>query len=203
MTAAITTTIHSHASVDIRTEVIARAQWATGRSADGRVAYRPEKGTWHAHVVRGRERHDVTIVPMIACPSCNKLLMLSHSIAAAKVLRAMTGMPVPVAHQIDSLGKVSPDIRCNHPGCGFHRKVYLDRWQKTKPLFAIAYVNLERGEHGKIEIAYSHSIDAREAVFHLGTGKHIRVIKTADGRPAAGPAVGFFVDEKTGRMTAD
>lgn len=107
----------------------------------------------------------------------------------------MVGQRVPEAHAVDSLGKVSPDLVCTHGRCDFHRKVYLDRWQKTKPLFALAYVNLSKGEHGAIEIAYSHSVDVREARHHLGRG-NFRVI-------AGGPAIGFFVDEKTGRVTAD
>lgn len=201
---AVATTIHSHASIDVRTEVISRAQWPRVSTPDGRVAYEPVKGTWYGQVVRGRERHAVTVIAMISCPSCAKLLMLSHSVQAARALRAMTGMVVPVAHQIDYLGKVSPDLRCTHGSCGFHRKVYLDRWNKTKPLFALAYVDLSKGEHGEIEIAYSHSIDTREAMFHLGkTGKSIRVLTDAKGRPVAGPAVGIYIDEKTGRITAD
>jgi hypothetical protein len=198
--AAISTTVHSSTSIDVRTEVIPRATWRSARTSEG-FALHPMKGTWYGHVIRGRERHDVTVVAIVGCPSCGKMLMLSHSLAAAQALRAMTGMPVPVSHQIDALGKVSPDIRCMHKGCGFHRKVYLDRWNKTKPLFAVAYVNLRTKE---IEIAYSHAVDAREAIFHLGANRRdIRVITTPDGRPAAGPAVGFYVDERTGRVTAD
>ena len=190
--AEVTSTIHSQASIDVRAIALPRAKWEIAVSPDGRLACQPEKGTWCAHIVRGRSAHEVIVVPMIACPSCNGLLMLTPSRGAAKVATRLLHMPVPIAHHIDHLGKVSPDIRCQHGRCSFHRKVYLDRWNKTKALFAIAYT---RGAHGEIEIAYSHAIDSREARMHLGTGD-FRII-------ASGPAVGFFVDEKTGRMTAD
>ena len=103
-------------------------------------------------------------------------------------------MPVPVAHGIDYRGKVSPDFQCGHGACSFHRRVYLDRWNKTKALYAIAYVE---GVHGNICIDYTHAIDRKEASFHFGKrSKNVRIIDMA-------PAVGFYVDEKTGRMTAD
>jgi hypothetical protein len=189
-----TAQVHSQASIDIRSIVLPRAKWETRRDDTGRViGFMPQKGTWYGHVVRGR--WDVTVVPMIGCPSCGKALLLSHSEKAAGYLGKMLGVTVPVAHRIDHLGKVAPDVRCQYGACSFHRRVYLDRWLKTKPLFAIAYVNQDVGEHGEIEIAYSHSIDAREARLHLGRG-NFRII-------GAGPAIGFYVNEKTGRMTAD
>jgi hypothetical protein len=197
MTQAVTTTVHTAASIDVRTLVLPRATWHTAPTADGRLSLQPQKGTWYGHILRGRANHDVMVVPLIACPSCNGTIVLSHTASTAKVISALHGggLRVPIAHQIDHLGRVQPDIRCTHGSCNFHRRVYLDRWNKTKPLFAIAYVNQARGEHGEIEIAYSHAIDAREARFHLGAGNY-RII-------ASGPAVGFFVDEKTGRMTAE
>jgi hypothetical protein len=195
MTQTATAQVHSQASIDIRSIVLPRATWATELASNGALRCTPQRGTWYGHVLRGRSRFDVTVLAMLGCPSCGGLLFLSHEPKAAAALRKMTGMPVPVAHRIDSLGRVSPDIRCQHAGCGFHRRVFLDRWHKTKPLFALAYINCDKGEHGEIEIAYSHSIDAREARGHLGKGN----FKTI----AAGPAVGFFVNEKTGRMTAE
>lgn len=188
--------VHASASIQVRALVLPRAQWETEVAMQGR-AYTPVRGTWCAHVERGRNAHDVTVVAMIACPSCGGLTYLSHSREAARILgRWMGGVQVPVAHSVDHLGKVSPDILCKHGRCDFHRTVYLDRWNKTKALFAIAYVDdrLPEGKR-KIEIAYSHAVDTKEARFHLGPGK-FRVI-------AGGPAIGFFVDVKTGRMTAD
>jgi hypothetical protein len=195
MTQAVTATLHSRASLNVRAIVLPRAQWESERTPNGQIAWKPKKGTWYGHVVRGATRYDVIVVPMIGCPGCGKISFLSHAPGAAKVLAKMTGMPIPVAHSIDSLGRVSPDVKCGHGRCDFLRKVYLDRWNKTKALYAIAYVNLDKGQHGEIEIAYSHAIDAKEARFHLGLG-NFRII-------GAGPAIGFFVDEKTGRMTTD
>jgi hypothetical protein len=185
--------IHSRASIDIRTVVLPRAKWESTRTADGRLALVPQKGTWHARIVRSA--HASTVIPMIGCPACGGLLLISHTEMTARELRLMTGMPVPVAHSIDHLGRISPDILCRHGRCDFHRKVYLDRWNKTKPLYAIAYINMAAGEHGEIEIAYSHSIDVKEARMHLGFG-NFKII-------GAGPAIGFFLDEKTGRLTAE
>jgi hypothetical protein len=193
MSAAVTSQVHSHASINVRALVLPRAKWETARNAKGQLALMPRKNTWYGHIVR--YQHSMTVVPMIGCPACGGILAIPHSQDAALELQKMTGMPVPVAHRIDHLGKVSPDIRCQHGKCGFHRRVYLDRWNKTKTLYAIAYVNEDVGEHGAIEIAYSHSIDTREARMHLGKG-NFRTI-------AAGPAVGVFVDERTGRVTAD
>jgi hypothetical protein len=200
---AVATTIHSNASINIGTVVLPRARWNRAPTPDGRIAYEPIKGTWYGQVIRGRERHAVTVIAIISCPSCGKLLMLSHSPDAARGLRAMTGMQVPVAHQIDYQGKVSPDVRCMHKPCEFHRKVYLDRWNKTKPLYAIAYVDLAKGEHGEIEISYCHAIDPKEALFHFQHGRNVRILTLPNGRPAIGPAISFYVDEKTGRITAD
>ena len=189
----VATTIHAKASINVRSIVLPRATWDTGICSDGLPTFSPKKGTWHAHVVRTRS--GIIVLPMIGCPACGGILTLTPDKEAAKLLRLWTGLPVPVAHAIDRYGKVSPDVLCKHGSCDFHRRVYLDRWSKTKPLFALAYVNLDKGEHGEIEIAYSHAIDAKEARMHLGVG-NFRTI-------AAGPAVGFFVDEKTGRVTAD
>ena len=187
--------VHEQASIDIRSIVLPRAVWERARTPEG-LMLKPEKGTWYAHVVRGRSAHDVTILPMIACPACGGLLYLSHTKETAKVLGAMLGRPGPVAHSIDYLGKVSPDILCRHGRCDFHRRVVLDRWNKTKALYAVAYVDSLGGGHGRIQIDYCHAVDRKEALFHFARAKNRRLID-------AGPAVGFFVNEQTGRVTAD
>lgn len=191
----LTYSVTAQASLDVQACVLPRAQWETSTSYDGRVSIRPEKGTWYGHVVRGTAAHDVVAIPMLDCPSCGKLLMLSHTEDAAKAIGRLFKVPSfrPV-HKVNHLGKVSPDIRCMHPGCSFHRTVYLDRWLKTKPLYACAYI---RTGGKRIEIDYSHAIDRKEALFHMGFKKgEVKVIAT-------GPAVGFFVDERTGRITAE
>jgi hypothetical protein len=184
--------VHASASLEVQAHVLRRAEWASERVIGRGDALTPIPDTWYGHKVRGRAAHDFVLVAMIACPKCGGMNILSHSPEAARAISAMTGRAVPpVAQQIDHLGKVSPDFRCMHPGCGFHRKVYLDRWNKTKPLYACAFIDMKLPvKQRKIEIAYSHAIDAREARFHLGPGK-FHVIAT-------GPAIGFHVDERTG-----
>jgi hypothetical protein len=184
--------IHQTASIAVRPVVLPRAYWPSSTTIGGRGVV-PQKGTWYGHVSRGTSDLSTTVVAMISCPACGGLNILTHSEAAAKAVGKMLGRPVvPVAHQIDSTGRVSPDLLCMHGSCDFHRTVYLDRWNKTKPLYAIVYT---RGPHGRIEIAYAHAVDQKEARLHLGAGDY-RIIDIA-------PAIGFFVDEKTGRMTAD
>ena len=182
--------VHSTSSIIVRPIVLRRAEWATHERAVGPTVI---PGTWYAHVVRGRDAWDVAVIPFIGCPLCGKKNVLVHNEQAAAIVARGIGQPVvPVTHTNDHLGKVSPDVMCMTPGCSFHRQVYLDRWNKTKPLYAIAYT---RGQSTKIEIAYSHSIDAREARIHLGVGDYNII--------GAGPAIGFFVNERTGRMTTD
>jgi len=202
MTQAIDTTIHTAASITIDTVVLPRADWKVEMTTQG-LSIGPEKGSWYPHIVRGRARHDVTVVPMIGCPACGKLIMISHTHAVARWIGAMhpRKIRVPVAHAVNHLGKVSPDIQCMHMGCSFHRRVYLDRWNKTKPLYAVAYFDLTKGGElgGEIAIDYCHAIDRREALnqFGLGARRNVRIID-------AGPALGFYVKDKEGkRLSAD
>lgn len=192
---AITTNINSRASIDARVLVLPRAQWESEMTSQG-LALRPQKGTWYGHVVRGKGAHDVSVVPMLGCPNCGGIVFLANE-PAAETLRRMSGMPVPASHKIDHLGRVTPDVRCTHvrARCEFHRRIILDRWLKSKALYAVAYIDLTKGEHGEIEIDHCHAVDRREALFHFGQRKNVRIID-------AGPAVGFFVDEKTGKVTA-
>lgn len=194
--AQVSTTVHSRASIDVRAVVLPRAGWAY-EYINGRLSVTPQRNTWYGHVIRGKAAHDFTIIPMIGCPACGGLLMLSHTPEAAKAISSLHGgVRVPVSHRIDHLGKVSPDVLCEHERCEFHRRVYLDKWNKTKALWAIAYVN----EKNEIKVDYCHAADRREAAYHYAGSvsgrKGCRFIDT-------GPAVGFFVDERTGRITAD
>jgi len=195
----VSATTHSSASLQVRALVLPRARWQITQPwamerARNDLQFRPVKGTWYGHVIRGKAAHDVAVLAIVGCPSCGRALFLTHSPEAASFLKKALRLPVPVAHSIDHLGKVTPDLQCKHAGCSFHRKVYLDRWNKTKPLFAIAYVDMSK-KRQEIEIAYSHAIDAKEARFHLGPGNYSVI--------AAGPAIGFHYNEKTNRLTAE
>jgi hypothetical protein len=191
----VTSTVHSRASIDVRAIALPRAGWETDYIG-GRLSVKPQKATWYGHVVRGKSAHDVTVLPMIGCPSCGGVLFISHTPETAKALGQLLGMKVPVAHRVDSLGKVSPDILCQHGRCDFHRRVYLDKWNKTKQLWAIAYIDAD----SVIKIDYCHAVDRREAAHHYAASTALRKgCRFID----AGPAVGFYVNEKTGRVTAD
>lgn len=190
--------LDSRASIDVRAAVLPRAtreMWKVTTLADGRPGFVPIKGTWYGHVVRGRSAHDVSVIPLIGCPTCGGLTILLHNEDATKAMRRLYGLrgDMPITHAIDSLGKVSPDVQCRGERCDFHRTVYLDQWNKHKRLYAIAYTE---GKSHKILIDYTHAVDQREARFHFGPRREVRII-------SIGPAVGFWVDERTGRMTAD
>jgi hypothetical protein len=189
-------TVYSRASLTVQPVILPREVWPARE--DG--ALRPIKGSWHARVVRNSKAlHDTAIIVMIACPSCGGLLFTPHTDASAKALARMLGrsgpnVPKTATHSIDAVGKISPDVLCMHERCDFHRRVYLDKWNKTKPLYCIAYT--KRGSL-ELEFAYCHASDQREALFHLG------------GRPGdfviveVAPAVGYFVaDEKKGTLVA-
>ncbi len=178
--------IQTHASLNARPIALARATWEIEETARGR-AVRPVKATWTVQKIRG------AIVPLIGCPNCGGLTMLVTRDMVEKGV--VTGVGARKVHEIDRYGKVTPDVKCmggTSPGgpCDFHRTVYLDKWNRLKPLYAVAYT---KPGSLKIEIAYCHASNQREARIHLGHEK-IRLI-------AIGPAVGFFVDEATGKVT--
>lgn len=153
----------------------------------------PVKGTWYGHVLRGKGPLDVAVVPMLSCPNCGGICGISHTPEAAKHWRVWLGArDMPICHDVDYLGKLSPDLMCKHGRCDFHRTVYLDRWNKHKALFCLAYTE---GRGTEIKFAYSHAMDAKEARFHLGRGNYNII--------AGGPAVGFHFDERKNRLTAD
>ncbi len=207
MTMQPTSTVHSSASLNIHAIVLPRALWET-KMTDRGLGIVPQKGTWYAHVLRGKSAHDVKILPMIGCPNCGGLLYVVHTDDAAAGLRQMTGgrIPVSVTHQVNHLGLVRDrrggDLLCMHGRCDFHRRVYLDRWNKTKPLYAIAYVEgvghtQDEVARGEIKVDYCHAVDRKEALNHFGARRNVRVID-------AGPAVGFFVKDKEGKkLSAD
>lgn len=193
-----TASISRVSSVDPRAVVLERRTWKTMRDGSGHLlGIEPEKSTWHG--LLHRDPHGTTVIPLIGCPSCGGVLAIPHTGKGAAVLRALLNLPVPAAHSIDSFGKVSPDVQCRHVrgdhACGFHRRVYLDRWNKTKPLYAIAYIDLSKKGREEILIAYSHAVDAREARLHLGKGNFDIV--------GVGPAIGFHVDERTGKVSVE
>lgn len=186
-------TTDSRVSINVRAIVLPRAGWEH-EYINGQLAVKPVRGTWYGHVFRGKSAHDVTVIPMIGCPNCGGLTLLCHLYDTQKAIAQLMSIRFPVVHKIDHLGRVSPDLTCKHGSCDLHRKVILDKWLKTKPLFAIAYVEND----SDIKIDYAHAIDKKEALAQWAPQlkKNCRVID-------AGPAVGFYVDEKTGRITAD
>ena len=73
------------------------------------------------------------------------------------------------------------------------KKIYWRLLPLLVVCYAIAYVE---GVHGAIKIDYTHAVDRREARFHFGPRRDVRIIDMA-------PAIGHFLDERTGRLTAD
>lgn len=182
--------IIGNASVVVRPLVLERALWPSKAGGPGALALRPIPGTWHAHM--DKSGHTSVVVPLVSCPACGGMLFIVPSQDTARVLGRMMGRIVPVAHKVSIEGKVSPDVRCMHGKCSFHKTLYLDKWDRLRPLYATAYVR--DGSH-KIEISYSHASSQKEARFHLGALK-CKIL-------GIGRAIGFFVDETTGRVTAD
>ena len=183
-------TVFTNASLVVRPLVLERAMWPRSRSEEG-VGFRPIKGTWYAYTEK-RGYNSSIVVPLVSCPSCAGLLFLSPSQEVARTLGRLFGRIVPVAHRIDEVGKVSPDIKCMHAKCSFHRTLYLDKWNNLRPLYVTAFTE---GAGIDVKFAYSHAASRKEALFHLGAGNH-KVIEV-------GRAVGYMYDEATGKVTAD
>lgn len=179
--------------------VCRRADWPV--RDDGRPV--PEIETWSRYL--GARSGSSVIVPMIACPRCEGIMFIFpdqeavEAIAERYTARGLTPPDMKIS-KVDRLGKVTPDIQCGgttpngEARCGWSGTVYLDRWQDEKPLWCVAYVE---GGSTKLELIYSHSINAAEAAFNLPPvgprGRHII---------ASAPAVGFKVNEATGVYTA-
>ena len=194
MTGATATVHRENSSIVTRPAILDHAKWETTTGADGRLGLRPVKGTWHAHIVRTPGSTDTAVVPLIGCPTCGGLTILTPGEKAAIAVGRMLGKRVPVAHSIDLFGKVSPDVQCMHGRCDFRRTVYLDRWTATgKPLYCIVYTT---APSDKLEFAYAHATNRREAAEHLGRNQAHVIIEVA-------PAVGFWQDERTGKLSTD
>jgi hypothetical protein len=124
-------------------------------------------GTW----IKPESWMDRRIVAAFSCPNCKEIRFLMKGI-----------------HDVDHMGKVSPTVQCKAGNCTFHRRVYLDRWNK-KPLYAVAIENWN-GKSWTPEIRYTHADTEAEARFMMGDGP-FRIV-------AAAPAIGFFVEDKVG-----
>ena len=191
--------VHTRAALSTRAAILPRAAWHVSSAPDGTPAFTRSaeggpvpKGTWFAWILRKRDGGSV-VMPLVSCPVCGGLIRL-HTDKSTPIYRIAYGKPdLPVVHKIEANGKVSPDIMCMSGRCDFHRTAYLDRWSRTKPLWAIAYVE---GPHGIIKIDYTNAVNKKEALFMFGVRPNVRIID-------AGLAIGFFVNEKTGRVTAD
>ncbi len=114
----------------------------------------------------------IGVFALISCPNCHKVLSLAHP-----------------EFKVNKYGLVSPGISCHH--CkSFNCEIYLDKWNRDKTLYAVAYT-----VGRKFRIEYCHASTQLEARFHLGPGKYNII--------AVGRAVGFRVtDEKKGTLEA-
>jgi hypothetical protein len=180
--------VHSNAAVIVRPVVLPRAVWPR-KSSPGGLSLSPVPGTWYAFEDKGDGPRGTIVrplIPMISCPACAGLLFLSHTPEGARALGRMVKAVVPIAHRISHEGKVAPDIKCTHGTCSFHRTVYLDKWDKTRPLYCAAYCE---GRDPEIKFCYSHATSPAEARLHLGPGDFTIV--------GIARAIGFAFDEKT------
>ena len=158
--------VDSSPSLIVDSVVLPKSTWEFSTPEEGSIhapdliSYVP--GTWIERLSWMNPR----LLAAFCCPNCRGIRYLVKGI-----------------HTIDHLGLVKPDISCKNGPCTFHRKVYLDRWNK-KPLYASA---IERIVNGKIvpEIHHTHATTPQEAAFHLGQGNYKIV--------AIGPAIGFKV----------
>jgi hypothetical protein len=124
-------------------------------------------GTW----IKPESWMNKRILAAFSCPNCHAIRFLVDGI-----------------HKIDHVGKVQPDVQCKAGKCSFHRRMYLDRWNK-KPLYAVALENWN-GSKWTPEIRYTHADTEAEARFMMGQGP-FRIV-------GAAPAIGFFVEDKVG-----
>jgi hypothetical protein len=130
-------------------------------------------GTW----IKPESWMNKKILAAFSCPNCKEIRFLIEGI-----------------HTIDHMGRVKPDVQCkaraslSNIECSFHRRVYLDKWNK-KTLYAVAIENWT-GFKWTPEIRYTHADSEAEARFMMGEGQ-FRIV-------ACGPAVGFFVEDKVG-----
>lgn len=114
------------------------------------------------------------IYALVSCPNCHGVSMVADRVT-----------------KCDIKGHMTPDFKCMHPDCGFHRTAYLDNWN-DRVLYACSY-----WKGANLEIAYVHGNTPAMARLELGASCKDEDIV------AIGPAIGFFVDEqadKTGRI---
>jgi len=109
------------------------------------------------------------ILALLCCPNCGSNLLLHSSI-----------------HQIDSLGKMDHELRCNH--CSLICITYLDEWNK-KPLYACA-IEVD----GVPQIHYVHATSIEEARIHLGPIRHKRSYRIV----GIARAIGFIAEDNHG-----
>ena len=182
-------TVRSATSLVVEPLVLRRAMWPKVMTDRG-PSFRPVPGSWYAHVEK-RGYGASVVLPIVACPKCSKHFFLVHTAPASEAFTRMTGTPVPVTHRISPVGEVKVlatgrreegDVECPH--CGMHRHLYLDQWNKLRPLYCIAYIE---GGQPPVQFAYSHASSRKEALFHFG-GRKVQVIDV-------GRAVGMLFDE--------
>ena len=159
-----TTIFDSNVSLNIRPFFFKKAdQWET-QTVNNQIGYRGTPGTW----LKIESRSAPRLLAFICCPNCKQIRALMRGI-----------------HIVDFYGKIKPDLICDVADnvtmhrCSFHRKSYLDRWQKGRPLYAIAV----EYHNGKPEIFYCHADNQAEARAHVGPGDY-RII-------AIGPVIGY------------
>lgn len=190
-------TVQSSSSLVVEPLVLRRAKWPKVATERG-PSFRPVPDSWYPHIEK-RGYNSSVVLPIVCCPKCSKIFFLVHTQLAAESFSKMTGASMPVTHAISHVGEVTVlgdkrgDVQCPHTGCGLHRHLYLDQWDKLRPLYCTAYV--DAGTVAPVKFAYSHATTVKEAMFHFGS-RRVNIV-------SVGRAVGFLYDEATKKISAD
>lgn len=156
--------------------------WGYGQDEHKRVGFRaPVPLTWIAPV-RGMAK---TVKALVCCPNCRMPKLLDERV-----------------HKVDIHCEVKPSFHCQ---CGFHRRIFLDRWLK-KPVYACAieWILSERDPktgYQKIrpDIVYVSADNDAEARVQCGPG-YYRFVAVAQ-------AIAWFTQDAEGknenRLVAD
>ena len=125
-------------------------------------------GTW----IEVQSWMNPNILAVFSCPACKGIRFLVKGV-----------------HTIEHDGRVKPDIQCKANGCQFHRRVYLNRWNK-KPVYACALERWNpRTQKWSPEVHYVSATSQQEAREQLGN----TLIGARE--VSIGPAIGFFVKD--------
>jgi hypothetical protein len=151
-----------------------KEDWGYGQDTHKRVGFNhPQPLTW----IKPLEGMARTIKAIVCCPNCQMPKLVDERV-----------------HKVDYTCEVKPSFHCQ---CGFHRRIFLDRWLK-KPIYACAIewilkdVDPKTGYHKiRKDIVYVSAETEAEARIQCGPGYYRFV--------AVGLAIAWFTRDKDGK----